>query len=142
MHDPYPEQGETLLKGCSGIQTCVVRLRETGQRRDKVCTKIQGSKGGRNVGSENASALHVGGEGRFCGKLKAWHSCELSWKMDAGVENSECRRLEISSAPTWWSLGHPAGQKSWSFAACCQDLPGDTGISRRCAAGHGFHKRA
>lgn len=51
MHNPYPEQGETLLKGCSGIQTCVVWLRKTGQRREKVCTKIQGSKGRRNVGS-------------------------------------------------------------------------------------------
>lgn len=46
MHDPYPEQGETLVKGCSGIQNCVVWLRKTGQGREKVCTKIQGSKEG------------------------------------------------------------------------------------------------
>lgn len=140
MHDPYPEQGETLLRGCSGIWTYVVWVRKTGQRREKMCSKIQGSKGGRNVGREKPSALHVGDEGGFCGKLKAWHSCELSWKMDAGVENSECRRLEIGSAPTWWLLGCPGWH--WSFAACCQSSSGNIGISRRCVVGHGLHRRA
>ena len=40
----------------------------------------------------------------FCGEGKAWHNCELSWKVDAGVERGKCQVLDVSSLAQ-----HPPG---------------------------------
>ena len=63
------------LKAALGIQTCVVWPWKTREGREKVCTKIQGRKRGRNgelaVDSEKLATLHMVGGGGLLWKMKS-----------------------------------------------------------------------
>lgn len=63
------------LKAALGIQTCVVWPWKTGEGREKVCTKIQGRKVGRNgelaVDNEKPASLHMVGGGGLLWKMNS-----------------------------------------------------------------------
>lgn len=96
MHDPYPEQGETLLKGCSGIQTCVVWLRKTGQRREKCALRSREAREG---------------------EMWAVRSHQLcTWEVKNGSVESENPGTAVKQAGKWMLVWRTVSAEDWKSA--------------------------